>query len=98
MNINIYEEFAKQAKRFTTCFQKRDFLADKARFLEEEVAKKSPKYTQEQLAEIRKKRFVTADEIRALQTAEEKIRLEANKKFSEFRWRALKMEKGLYRW
>ena len=54
--------------------------------------------SQEQLAEIRKKRFVTADEIRALQTAEEKIRLEANKKFSEFRWRALKMEKGHYRW
>ena len=28
----------------------------------------------------------------------EKIRLEANKKFSELRWRALKMEKGHYRW
>ena len=96
--MDTYEEFVKQAKRFVTRFQKRDFLADKARFLEEEVAKKSPKYTQEQLAEIRKKRFVTADEIRALQTAEEKIRLEANKKFSEFRWRALKMEKGHYRW
>ena len=54
--------------------------------------------SQEQLAEIRKKRFVSADEIRALQTAEEKIRLEANKKFSELRWRALKMEKGHYRW
>lgn len=96
--MNIYEEFAKQAKRYIERFKKRDFLADKAKFLEEEVAKKSPKYTQEQLTEIRKKRFVTADEIRALQTAEEKIRLEANKKFSELRWQALKMEKGHYRW
>ena len=58
MNINIYEEFAKQAKRFTTRFQKRDFLADKARFLEEEVAKKSPKYTQKQLQKLNRDTMV----------------------------------------
>lgn len=95
---DIHEELTKRGARFIACYEHRDFLADKARFLEEEVAKKFPKYTQEQLAEIRKKRFVSADEIRALQMAEEKIRLEANKKFSELRWRALKMEKGRYRW
>ncbi len=95
---DIHEELTKRGARFIACYEHRDFLADKARFLEEEVAKKSPKYTQKQLAEIRKKRFVSADEIRALQTAEEKIRLEANKKFSALRWLELKMEKGRYRW
>ena len=96
--MTINEELARHAARFARYFQKRDFLADKAQFLKEEVEKKSPKYTKEQLAEIRKKRFISADEIRALNDAEEKIRLEANKKFSELRWRTLKMEKGLYRW
>ena len=96
--MSINEELAKCTARFVRRFQKRDFLADKAKFLDDEVAKKSPKYTEEQLAEIRKKRFISADEIRALNDAEEKIRLEANKNFSELRWRALKMEKGHYRW
>ena len=96
--MNIKEEFARHAERFMKYFQKRDFLADKAKFLEDEVAKKSLRYTEAQLADIRKKRFISADEIRVLRTAEEKIRLEANKKFSELKWRALKMEKGHYRW
>ena len=96
--MNIHEEFTKQAVRFMNQFQKRDFLTDKAKFLEEEVAKKLPKYTEEQLAEIRKKRFLNADEIRALRTTEEKIRLQANKKFSELRWLELKIKKGHYRW